>query len=1141
MRRPSIIVEARLARPRLPRVLKRQRLIRQLKSGLAEHPVVLICAGAGYGKTTLLASLLDHAPVTTLWYSLGEEDAEFAVFLTHLTTALRRENSRYGRATTAFLREGPLPPRAGATAAGAFLNDLSRVRESVVIVLDDFHLVAESPEIIRFLSIVLENNRTPVRFVLATRAEPPLPLGRLRARRQILELGPTELAFTSDEYRLLFSEVYGQAIGESELRQIIEFTAGWVAPLQLVLRGSRGELAGRLDDALAESRRSHSHLHDYLAAEIVDRESLEVRRFLLLTARLHELDAGMLQSILPDLDVEALLHRLRRRNLVQAFEGAAGSVYRYHALLREFLERLAVGELEPGATDNFHVAVARLFQARGDLASAARHLALCRDSTGLAGLLETAALTLLNGGHYLSLCGWLESLPAALRTARPQLGLRLGDARYFLGQWPAAEIEYRAALEAFRTVDDVIGEAWATLGLARIWNLTGQAEDAARECRSVVERLATRPAPAPADTELAIRLRQALSAAHFYLGRYGEALTALDQIESLAAGNSDRLAAIWNNRAVIHASRGDYPAAARAFEKGLRFPGARVSPRAPLHLTNLALLLNELGDAERARPLFDEALNAARRSENRSQILTALLGQAHLAQRLGDSTHCLELIQEVERLNEGPNLPLIRADAQALRARLLTEAGQYAPARAAIEGAIETHGATAGDANALLYRAQAAAIDLAAGATEAAHAELTVLQEDSRSLEALFPRAQILFYLGEAARRLERPEAIPRLVEALSLGRRLGYDSFFLAEWRRNAAPFEDLLRAGEATADLRRLCSRAGQALEGLVLPLVGAPELPEASALTLLQALEESGGPESYRRLAASGWVEAPALRKRVRRCLDALEERYPELQAEPCAVAGLYLQTLGAVALRGPAGDLPLGAWKSQRALSIFIYLALHGGRGAAKERLMELFWPGGQSRRAEQNFHPTISYARRALRDVTGGPVFVVKNGIYQLDSELNLAVDARLFEARLAEARAEVDRTAKLRHLEGALALYQGDFLESRYEAWTEEIRTHLARRYDEALSDAGALYFRNGQVEKALFYYRIAAGRNPLSEEPHVRIMECAHRLGDRQSIRDCHEALRSRLQSELGVEPLPETTRRYLELTRSVEGMTDR
>lgn len=1134
MRRPSIVIEARLARPRLPLVLKRQRLIRRLRAGLAEFPLLLVSAGAGYGKTTLLASAVEGSPFTTLWYSLGEEDAELAVFLTHLSTALRRESARYARSTTAFLREGQLPPRAGATAAGAFLNDLARIRETLVIVLDDFHLVADSPEIARFMALVLENNRTLVRFVLASRAEPPLPLGRLRARRQLLEFGPADLAFTPEEYRALFAEVYGRPLAEAELRQVVEFSGGWMAPLQLVLHGSLEGIGPRFSEAVAAARGAHSHLHDYLAGEIVDREEPALRRFLLLSARLEELDADLLRAALPGLPVDEMLRGLLRRNLVQPYEGASGPVHRYHALLQDFLARRADLEIPATERDAFQAAAAAHCRAQGDLAGAARHLALCHDPAGLVELLEAEALALLDGGHYGSLRGWLEGLPAATREARPLLRLRLGDARYYLGEWPAAELEYRAARAAFAGAGDLLNEAWATLGLARLGNLTGQAAEAARECAEALRRLAGHAAPAA--TELSTRLNQVLSAAHFYLGHYAEALAALDRMETGLAGNADRLAALWNNRAVIHASIGDYPEAARAFEKGLRFPGARISPRAPLHLTNLALLFNELGDPERARPLLDEALRCARRSQNRSQLLSALLGQAHLAQRLGDTARCLELLQEAEALNDEPNLPLIRADALALRARLLADAGQLSGARAALAAAIEAYGAAARDANGLLYRTQAAAIELAAGETEAAHAALAALRQEALSLEALAPRAQILFHLGEAGRRLGRPDAVPCLVEALTLGMRLGHDSFFQAEWRRNPAPFQALWRAGAATEELRRLGARGGHAFEDAVLPLLEERDLPEISRAALLAVLQEIGGPEAHRRLEAFEREAPPPLARRVRRCLDALEERYPELAGTPTA-EGLRLETLGRVALRGPAGDLPLGAWKSQRALSLFIYLALRAGRGASKERLMELFWPGGQSRRAEQNFHPTLSYARRALREATPGPVFIVQNGVYQVDAELNLSVDARLFEAALAEARVCSGETEKLRLFERALALYQGDFLEERYEPWTEEIRAQLALRYESALAEAAALHFRKGNVERALFLYRIAVDRNPLSEELHVRLMECHHRLGDRTSLRDCHEALRARLQAELGVEPLPETTRRYLALTRGPEG----
>jgi LuxR family maltose regulon positive regulatory protein len=310
---PLPVIEAKLARPRLPKILKRRRLTDRLLPGAPAPPVTLICAGAGYGKTTLLASLAESPVHDTLWYSLGEEDADLAVFLSHLAALLRRRGRRFGRALTATLEEGQIDPRNSAAAAGAFLNDLSRIRDPCCLVLDDFHLVAGNRELIRFLGVVLENNKSPVRIIIAYRTDPPLPLGRLRARRMILELGPADLAFTPDELRALLSEVYGREPSEEELDQVARFTEGWVTAVQLALevdqRGSRGDLI----TALGRATRSGSALVDYLAEEVLRLQPEEDRLWMLRTSRFEELETQFLSEVLSDATVDDRLRSFSRR------------------------------------------------------------------------------------------------------------------------------------------------------------------------------------------------------------------------------------------------------------------------------------------------------------------------------------------------------------------------------------------------------------------------------------------------------------------------------------------------------------------------------------------------------------------------------------------------------------------------------------------------------------------------------------------------------------------------------------------------------------------------------------------------------------------------------------------------------------
>jgi len=1123
-----LIVGAKLVRPRQQDVLPRARLVDRLARGVPDHPLTLLTAGPGYGKTTLLASFAEAYPAGTVWYSLGPEDADFTVFLWHLVAALGGFSRRFGRSLRAYLNEGNVSP---ATAAGALLNDLSRFKSPVAVVFDDFHVVGHVPAFVEFWTSVLDNLKSPVRFVMASRVSPALPVGKLRARRQLLELGPADLAFTREELRSLLSAVYERQPSETTLELIARTTEGWVAAVQLVLATDARGTGLEIPAALRRATSPGSGLHDYLAEEVLNRQPAALREAMLRTAIFDELDAEIVGATLEAQNIDDLLQELIARRLLVALESPEGNVFRYHTLLLEFLRRRLRNEVSASEREALHERAATEYAKRGDLVRAAQQLAASGNPALLAVFLRDHALKLVDQGHYQGLLSWFGSLPPNLLDSEPWLRLRLGDVRHYLGDLPGAELEYERAQAHFRESGNTEGEGWATLGLCRIWNLRGQSEQVIREGEAVLEQARSNDKTG-VGSELRVRLLQVLSGARFYQAEYSEALRLLDEMDACSRGDSERQAAVWNNRAVVWASQGNYPAAARAFERGLERPGARRSPRASLHLANLALLLNDMGDTERARTLFGEALELAKRFHNRSQMLTCLVGLARLNYRLRNTEQALEYLHETDTLNADLKLPFIQADALALRARILAEAGQFAAARSCLSQALAVCGASRRDANWLQYRIEAAVVELMAGRSKIAYQALAELHPLAMESESMFPRTMLLFQLGEAERRLGISEAEGRLGESFRLARQMGYDAALRVELARNIDPCLLLLEAGVESEYAMRLAAGIGLAIEPAFLPYVGDEGLPEASVRALLAFFAEIGGPASHRALQESSWLTRPEFARPTRNALRHIERRHPELgPVQSTETQGLRLKTLGSLRLIGSTGEIPHAAWRSQRALSLFVYLAIKGSRGVSKERLIDLFWPAGQKRRAIKNFHPTLTYVRQALRDHVRGPVIVAEDGLYRLDPALQCTVDLREFEAALTQAKRLRARGERMRALEDALRLYEGEFLGDRYESWAEDLRSQLALQHEELLADLASHYFEEKKYSVALQLYSKLLERNPFREEIHCKAMMCHHYAGDRHAVREQFDRLKTLLRDELGVEPLPDTTTLYASL----------
>src|SRR6478736_18852 len=203
---PTAPHRARLLRPRLAGdVIDRPRLVAPLAAGLA-RPLTLVCAPAGYGKTTLLCQWLAASPARTAWLSLDTRDSDLSGFVAAVVGALQALWPEAGRATLALLDlpVTPSPDYLGAALADALLD----LPVPAILVLDDYHTIAD-PAVHAFVAALLEYPAPGFHLALATRVEPPLPLPRLRARDRVTELRGRDLAFTPDEAATFLTRASG--------------------------------------------------------------------------------------------------------------------------------------------------------------------------------------------------------------------------------------------------------------------------------------------------------------------------------------------------------------------------------------------------------------------------------------------------------------------------------------------------------------------------------------------------------------------------------------------------------------------------------------------------------------------------------------------------------------------------------------------------------------------------------------------------------------------------------------------------------------------------------------------------------------------------------------------------------------------
>jgi DNA-binding SARP family transcriptional activator len=308
---------------------------------------------------------------------------------------------------------------------------------------------------------------------------------------------------------------------------------------------------------------------------------------------------------------------------------------------------------------------------------------------------------------------------------------------------------------------------------------------------------------------------------------------------------------------------------------------------------------------------------------------------------------------------------------------------------------------------------------------------------------------------------------------------------------------------------------------------------------------------GEEGWRAVDARGlWVDGeerdrlPVLlaaflsRERKRRQVqERAEPRKPPAVLTETPREGVPVYSLGLLGSpfarrRDPDGTLTELDCRLRRSFQVLAYLASSPGLEAGREEVMEAVWPTEGERTIERNFHPTLSHLRRALEAGREGPIppLLHRKGVYRLNPDLVWEVDALELDRRVEEGRArlEGDPAAAAELWEGAWRLYRGPFLQGNYETWVTERRERYQRLYLELLRDLGDLYLRLERAEQAMDAYRSVLLEDPLQERVHLAVMRLYASQGRRDLVRRQYDRLCTLLLEELGVEPLPQTTREY-------------
>lgn len=632
-------------------LVPRPRLTQLLDDGLRSgHKLTLVSAPAGYGKTTLVADWLTGTTAPFTWLSLDASDSDPARFLTYLLAALQKLDSRIGRAAQRTA-QAPQPPPVEALLT-ALINELALVSMPFIVILDDYHLI-QAMSVHQMLTFLLENGPPHMRLVIATREDPPLPLSRLRARAQIVELRQSDLRFTEDEAAAFLDRAVPVSLSSAEVTTLHQRVEGWAAGLQLAALS----LLGRADtrEAVTSFAGSQRYLLDYLLDEVFDQQPADVQQFLLQTAILERLSAALCDAVTGRNDSARMLLSLEHANLFIAPLDPAGEWHRYHSLFADLLRhRLDLDAAEVGV---LHQRASRWYAQHRFLPDAIAHALAGRDWEWAAELIDQASSSLLRRGQLVTLIKWFETLPPEIVHTRSRLCLDYAWPLLLAGRTDAAAaLLERAACLAPAEDPPPDGDLRSFQGqIAAAQSYLARARGDLRCSAEMAHQALTLLPETEAVTRSVVGIN--LGMAYWHAGSMTEAEPVLRQAlraAQISENDYARLTAqIFIGR--VKAVRGELREAARIFRQVIS-EGSQSSIALVAYLDQ-ATLDYEWNDLEGAAEHLRQGMQLADDSGNAEFKVAACLVSAALKSRLGDAGAALEAIHAAADLVQRQSLP----------------------------------------------------------------------------------------------------------------------------------------------------------------------------------------------------------------------------------------------------------------------------------------------------------------------------------------------------------------------------------------------------------------------------------------------------------------------------------------------------
>lgn len=1088
---PFLVLRSKLLVPRpAPVSLPRPRLVDRLISNL-EHPVTLVTANAGSGKTTLVADFVRIVGRQCVWFQLDRADADPSVFLAYITLGIRQLIPDFGQAMLSYLQQAPGEIREHPEhAVDVLLNEVvERVEQQLILVLDDYHHLGTETVVHAMVDRLLAYLPDVLHTIIISRDLPPLQLARLRSQDRLAIIDRGDLLFTNEETQAFFRQAVGLELTAQQLAEYRVRTQGWVTALQLlrqvVQRKLLGGQIGVDEEAVAVLepvevfRSSEREIFDYFAEEVFKDEPEHIRHLLLRLSLLERIELEMCARLYPDANCSTILPALVRRHVfVTIASDGGGEEYRLHPLFQSFLRRRMILESGRAAVTAEHVLIADYFLGRDNWDQAIHHLLAAGEFERAAAVISKRGLLSSASGSLASFVTYSDAIPVDVLERYPRALASRAEVARLRGEYDLAQTWFRRAAALLHDQDDREGEAEALHSLATI-----------------------------------ARRRGDFTEAFDYLDRATE-LTDKGSLVRIKCGNT---------RGLCLVSLGNWTGAERSFRAALQSAEER-------HDEHYArLIVHNLGLPAMIRGDFGEALRWLRRllRDDREdatpvpQEATAHLNMARCYLYRGDLTACEEHLEHALERCQLFNLTGTRAETLEAYGNLYRERRDTAramefygrAARSYEEAGIDIVGCELLEEQAIL-RLETGDVAAARGLLDQLISARCALKNELGIQTATLARSRVLLAMDE--HELARVELEPVLKYFHQHG------LYFYEAQACMALALCDLVAGRDVPIlkPLRRALDLAARYDYEYWLKR----EVAEHAGLFASKEVIEFLPPELREELATYSTPTEPVAAGAVQ-------------VVTPKPLANLTINMLGPVEIfRDPLWPFAADAWTTRRARDILCYITSRRHRRASKDVIIEVFWQDADFDAVSRNFHPTISHIRKGLN--SNQPLkqnfLLYRDGDYMLNSEFSYSIDTEEFDRLVAEseaARRAGQHDICISLYEAAVALYRGEYMQGCYDEWVEEQRSYYHEQYLVRLEALAVAAQKARDWARSLQLAQKILCDDQFREDIHHLVMYAHAAHGNRVAVKEQFETLRNLLRKELGVEPAAETQKIYREL----------